>query len=59
MKSNICFFCKRIISDHTKDEALDCALEICNKEVIVGIACSADDQLRNSHIHQNVRSFSD
>jgi len=29
MKSNICFFCKRVISDHTKEESLECALKLC------------------------------
>jgi len=28
MKSNICFFCQRVISDHTKDESLQCALKL-------------------------------
>ena len=28
MKSNTCFICKRKISDHTKDESLECALKL-------------------------------
>jgi len=27
-----CIFCKRAVSDHTKKEALSCALEICKEE---------------------------
>ena len=52
MKSNICLSCNRIISDHTKDESIECALKLCNGNVAVD-ACGADGQL----IQKPARSY--
>jgi len=53
MKSNICFSCNRIISDHSRGESIDCALKLCNKMGIASSACGADDQL----IQKPARSY--
>jgi len=34
MKSSTCLFCKRVISDHSRGETLDCALEIAEGLVV-------------------------
>jgi len=33
--NNACIFCKRAVSEHTKDEALSCALKICEQGLMV------------------------
>ena len=52
MKSNICFSCKRIISDHSRGESIECALKLCDGNEAVD-ACGTDGQLdrkaTNSH----------
>ena len=44
MKSNICLFCKRMMSDHTKDEHFECALKLCNGNEAVD-PCGINGQL--------------
>lgn len=44
MTSNVCFSCRRKISDHTKAESIECALMLCNGNEAVD-ACGADGQL--------------
>jgi len=29
MTNDVCLFCKRMISNHSKDEAIHCAIKIC------------------------------
>ncbi len=58
MKSNICIFCKHIISDHTKDESIECALKLCNKKLVVVNLSEDNDQQEKTNGHQN-RWFSD
>jgi len=50
MKPNICLSCKRIISDHSRGESVDCALKLCNKMAIASSARGTGDQL-NEKIH--------
>jgi len=45
MNSNICFFCQRDISDHTKDESIECALKLIDKMGIASSARGTGDQL--------------
>ena len=45
MKSNICIFCNRGISDHSRRENIECALKLCNGNEVVGSACGSNDQL--------------
>jgi len=52
MTSNVCLFCKRMMSDHTKDEHYECALKLCNGKLAVD-ACGADGQL----IQKPARSY--
>ena len=44
MKSSNCLFCNRMMSDHTKDEHYECALELCNGKEAVD-TCGTDGQL--------------
>ncbi len=30
MKSNICISCKRVISEHSRRENIECAINLCN-----------------------------
>ena len=53
MKSNICLICKRVISDHSRRENIECALKLCNGIEVADIACGADEQL----IQKPTRSF--
>ena len=53
MKSNICIYCKRVISDHSRGENIECALKLCNGIEVVDIACGADEPI----IQKPTRSF--
>jgi len=44
-KTDTCFFCKRIISQHSRLESIECALKLCNGNEVVGSACGSNDQL--------------
>ncbi len=44
MKSNICIYCKRVISDHSRRENIECAINLCNGNEAVD-ACGIDGQL--------------
>ena len=43
-KTDTCFFCNRIISEHSRGESIECALKLCNGNVTVD-ACGTDGQL--------------
>jgi len=49
-KISTCIFCKRIISEHSRRESIDCALKLCNKMGIASSARGTGDQL-NKKIH--------
>ncbi len=44
-KTDTCFFCKRIISQHSRCESIECALKLCNGNEVVGSACGSNEQL--------------
>ena len=44
MKSSICFFCQRVISDHSRGESIECAIKLCNGNEAVD-AYGKDGQL--------------
>jgi len=44
MKSNICLICKRVISDHSRRENIECAINLCNVNEAVD-PCGIDGQL--------------
>jgi len=46
-KTDTCFFCKRIISQHSRCESIECALKLCNGNEAVD-ACGTDGQLNRN-----------
>ena len=44
MTSDNCFSCNRVIQDHTKEESIECAINLCNVNEAVD-ACGIDGQL--------------
>jgi len=53
MKPSICFSCKRVISEHSRGESIECALKLCNGKEVADIACGDDEQL----IQKPTRSY--
>jgi len=47
MKSNICLICKRVISEHSRRENIECALKLCNGNEAVD-PCGIDGQLNRN-----------
>ncbi len=45
MKSNICLICKRVISEHSRRENIECALKLIDKMGIASSARGTGDQL--------------
>jgi len=58
MKSNICISCKRVISDHSRGENIECALKLCNENEVADIACGVDEQLIQKPARSYPRSVS-
>jgi len=52
MKSDICISCKRVISEHSRRENIECALKLCNVNEAVD-PCGIDGQL----IQKPARSY--
>ena len=44
MKSDICISCKRVISEHSRRENIECALKLCNGNEAVD-TCGIDGRL--------------
>ena len=47
MKSNICLICKRVISEHSRRENIECALKLCDGNEAVD-PCGIDGQLNRN-----------
>jgi len=52
MTSDNCFSCNRVIQDHTKEESIECAINLCNVNEAVD-TCGTDGQL----IQKPARSY--
>jgi len=52
-KNSTCIFCKRVISEHSRGESLECALKLSNREEVVGSVCGDNEQL----IQKPTRSY--
>ena len=59
MKSNICISCKRVISDHSRRESIECALKLCEKRDYAIIACGDSDSQIKPTTKLQLRSGSD
>ena len=58
-KINTCIFCKRIISEHSRRESIDCALKLCNKMGIASSARGTGDQLIRKTMGMHQTEFLD
>ena len=58
MTSSVCLSCKQIISDHTKDESIECALKLCNGKEVADSACGINEPLDQKPTKSYRRSVS-
>jgi len=58
MESTICFFCQRVISDHSRGESIECALKLIDKMGIASSAHGTGDQLIQKPARSYPRSVS-
>ncbi len=58
-KTDTCFFCKRIISQHSRHESIECALKLCEKRDFAILSCGDSDSQIKPTTKLQLRSGSD